>query len=60
MFIIQDKKNDLFILDNKTVVYNSNHAKEFETKKEAEEFLNFIKSVDLAFKLNDWQVINLT
>lgn len=59
MFIIQNTKNDLFIYDNKTVVYNSNHAKEFETSGEAVQFINFINSTDLAFNINDWEIIRL-
>jgi len=58
MFIIKNKLG-LYIFDNKSVVYNSKEAFEFETEKEAREFLKDIKMIDNAFNIKFWEVIEV-
>lgn len=58
MFVIVNKQG-LYILDDKSVVYNSNHAKQFETWESAFSFLAKIAGKDSAFNVKEWDVKNV-
>jgi hypothetical protein len=58
MYLIKNKQN-LYILDDKSVTYNSSHAKVFFKKEEAKEYLQLVANTGFSFDIQDWQVVKV-